>query len=925
MADLQRTVEIIFGAIDNTGGGLSSVASGLDTTINKVSGVTEPLADLAKKALVAEGAVIALGAAFLTVAVNEASRFGEKVEEIGSLVNATPADVDKLKASIQDFAVNSVSNFDQINQAIYIATSNLGSTSKALDILTVAEQGSQVGATGLEASTALLTRTMNAYGLVSSDSATNTANAERVMAAMFTTVQNGDITMTALADNLGKVSSTAAAANIPIETVGAAIAAITGAGVGADQSMTLLNAVIKELLSPSDDLAKALGGLSVTTNGLPAVMDKLKEATGGSADKMYGLFSSSEAAKGALILANDSAGKFDGTLSAMSTSVQDFNRNYTNMVGGVADSSQQLANSTQVLLQKVGEPLQDSWAGILDGLKSVMQGFSLSIDKGAFEPVFTAFNGFGDDIAALLRQIGQNLPEALSQVDFSGLISALQDLGFELGDIFSGVDLSTPEGLANAIQFVVDSFESLTRVVSGIVDVWGPVLQSFLEGIDAFNGLDDSSRRTAGTLLGISQVFETLKSTLTSGAGALETIGGALQAIAGIQTAQTFIALSGAISTASTAVVGVLGPFGVVVASLTAIGVSLATNISAWDDYKDRQATVADSSGHLVETQAAIKDRLQEISEKTGVAVSSMTDLNRAVDEGKLVFNEATGAYEAAGSGVRDYDAEVAAASKGGFDFAKMVNDVAAGLGVVGESASDVVAKFATLEEAETAMWAEFDKGNKTSISFSDGLYQVHSSQKTAAESSDKLAESTKNSAAAAKVGSKEWKTVQDVMLETQKQADDFTVAMTKLSNENFEVSVRAMVDLKVADIEADTARITSAYQTISDVVATLAPEVSSLWGTFSQSTSSFDKSDIKDAANRMENRLDRELQTQIDLNNAIIEKMRAQTFRLSSGEPLISIDAGTLAPELELVFDKILKYTQIKATEQGLSLLMGL
>jgi len=39
----------------------------------------------------------------------------------------------------------------------------------------------------------------------------------------------------------------------------------------------------------------------------------------------------------------------------------------------------------------------------------------------------------------------------------------------------------------------------------------------------------------------------------------------------------------------------------------------------------------------------------------------------------------------------------------------------------------------------------------------------------------------------------------------------------------------------------------------------------------------------------------------------------------------LISIDGGNLAPELELVFDKILKFTQIKASQQGLSMLVGL
>jgi len=96
----------------------------------------------------------------------------------------------------------------------------------------VDENGAIVGATDIESATALLTRTMNAYGLVTDNSATNTANAERVMAAMFATVQNGDINMQALSDNLGKVASTASAAGVPIETIGAAVAALTGAGIG---------------------------------------------------------------------------------------------------------------------------------------------------------------------------------------------------------------------------------------------------------------------------------------------------------------------------------------------------------------------------------------------------------------------------------------------------------------------------------------------------------------------------------------------------------------------------------------------------------------------------------------------------------------------------------------------------------------------
>jgi TP901 family phage tail tape measure protein len=916
MADIQRTVEIIFGAVDNTGSGMSSVASSLNSTVNAASNITKPLSEVADFALKAEAAVLAMGATFLTVAVNEASKFGEKIEEINSLVNGSPEDYQKLKSSIQDFAANSTSGFDAIGQAMYIATSNLGSTSKALDILTVAEKGAIVGATDIESTTALLTRTMNAYGLVTNDSATNTANAERVMAAMFATVQNGDINMQALSDNLGKVASTASAAGVPIETVGAAVAALTGAGINADQSMTLLNSVLKELLSPSDDLKKALGGVSVTANGLPAVLNALKQATGGSADKIYELFSSSEAAKGALILVNDNAGKFDATLKAMDGSVNAFNTNYKTMVGGVKDSTQILVNQATILLQKVGDPLQDGWADILDGLSAMMAGFSVSIDQGAFDDVFRAFDGFSDDIAKTMQQIAKNLPAALEKVDFSGLIKSLSGLGLEIGDLFGDIDLSTPEGLAKAIQFVVDSFESLNHVISGIIDAWRPVVKGFIAGTEAFNGLDGSAKKTVGQFLGLAQIFETLKGAVISGADALDTIGKAMQAIAGIQASQQIVAIATALGGAT---------FAAGAAALAAVGFAIKANADAWQEYKARQDSVADSTEHLKASQTGIKDKLEEISKSTGIAVNSMDELNKAVDDGRLVFNEASGAYEKAGSGVRDYDAEVAAASKSGTWFADAVNDVAKSLGVANEAATDAAGTFATLAEAEAAALKEIDKGHTTSITFADGLYTLHSVQKQAAESSKELGDATKNSAEAAKVGSSAWKTVQDVLLATQKQTDDFTIKLGELANKRYEIDVRANVDLKTAEIVAQTARIASAFQAISEVVGALSPEISNLWKLFSDKAGFVGGKELQEAAIRMEERLDKELEQKQKLTDAIIAKTNAQADRFRSGDALISIDSGDLAPELDSLFLKVLKKVQIKATEEGFNLLMGL
>lgn len=954
MADLSTTIEIIFGAVDKTGDGFRSVADGINKTAESASKVTEPLSEIAKKSLEAEAAVLALGTAFLTVAVNEADKFQNKVEEIGSLVNATPADVDKLKASIQDFAANSTSDFDQITQAVYTATSNIGDASKALDVMAVAEKGAIVGNTDLETSSALLTRTMNAYGLVTNDSATNTRNAERVMAALFTTVQNGDTTLAKLSDAVGRVASTAAAANIPIETVGAAVAALTGAGVNTDESMTLLNSLIKELLNPSKELSEALGGLSVTTSGLPAVMDKLKESTGGSAEKVYALFSSTEAAKAGLILANDSAGKFDGTIKAMDGNIDAFNKNYANMVGGVDDSTQKLANTTKILLQKVGDPLTEGWMSILDGLSAMMQGFSLSVDKGSFDPVFAAFNEFDGDISALLNQIAKNLPEALAHVDFHQLIAALKDAGFEIKDLFGDMDLSTPEGMAHAIQFLVDTFTSLTRVVAGIIDAWGPVEQGFVAGIDTFNALDDSSKKTVGNMLGLSQIFETLKDSMTTGANALDIIGKAL----------AFIAAEGALAFSGATWAGLMA----VAPELIAVAAAAYALKGAYDYYAGAEKEVANSTEYhtaivkanteelkkaseaagfsitsikqlneavasgkvfydaATDSYKSAEQALKEFSNSTGINVDSYEQMQRLIDDGVVVWDKATNSYKEAAHGIRDFDAEVAAASQSGSWFADAVNSVAASLNLASGGAASSAESFGSLAEAESYAAQRMQDGYDVSVTYKDGLYVVDEKLKAVADSTQKAADTTKDAAAATVQGSKEWKNVQDVLLQTQKQLNDFNIEMAKLTLHKYEIDVKANVDLQTAQIEADTARIAAAFTSASEVIGGLTTGVTELWKLFgNKDTWDGARDDIKEAALRQEQRLDQELKLKEKLTDAVVDQARATTARLSSGAPLISIDGGNLAPELEMVFDKILKFTQIKATQQGLSMLVGL
>ena len=68
-----------------------------------------------------------------------------------------------------------------------------------------------------------------------------------------------------------------------------------------------------------------------------------------------------------------------------------------------------------------------------------------------------------------------------------------------------------------------------------------------------------------------------------------------------------------------------------------------------------------------------------------------------------------------------------------------------------------------------------------------------------------------------------------------------------------------------------------------------------------------------------------RALESQIKLNDAQIEFMQEKTRALSRGDGLIKIDSTGLEPALEMVMWEILEKVQIRASEEGASLLLGL
>src|SRR5690606_2333014 len=75
MADLKKTVELIFGGVDNTGNAISSVGRNLDSLANKAGDITSPMANITDSIIKLDAALVAIGVAVLGFATKEAVTF----------------------------------------------------------------------------------------------------------------------------------------------------------------------------------------------------------------------------------------------------------------------------------------------------------------------------------------------------------------------------------------------------------------------------------------------------------------------------------------------------------------------------------------------------------------------------------------------------------------------------------------------------------------------------------------------------------------------------------------------------------------------------------------------------------------------------------------------------------------------------------
>ncbi len=898
MADLSKTIQIVFEGVDNTATAISGLNTNLGDIAGKAEAATQPFADMAGAVIKADVAMAALAVTMVGWATGAATKFQTSISEINTLIGLSPENLNKFSKDILAYGTTSTKTFKDINGAVYEAISAGVAYDKALVAVAAAEKLAVAGKSSLGEAMDLLIPTLNAFGTDMKDAGTYSD-------IFFTAVNLGKTTIPELSQAMGGLAPTANAAGVPIGTVAAALATLTANGIKTNEASTGLKAALSNIIKPSKEAADAAAAMGVNfgvsalkTEGLEGLLKKLSTATGGNISEMARFFGSTEALNTVMSLTSGTSEKFTTNLNAMKTSAGATEAAYKIMAGSLELANVSLGNSIEAVGIKIGSKLLPDMTKLSKAMADVFNGVGQGVDDKTFDVPIKIVKQFLTDLSDILTKAAKALPDALKLVDWSDFEDSFAGLKLSAGKIFDGLDLTTPKGLAAAIQLVVDAISGVTRVSGGVIDGLKPLVTIIGTLVTGFTNLNPETQVLVGYFIGMA----TTVNKLSGYAKSLSDVFGAGAGLLGTLSKLSPVAL--AVGTAFAAF-----KFGEWVGEVTGYNTEADKLIAKLNGEKDAAEPAAAALGRIPE-------KLAEVSRTTGLTVTSMGQLDQLLKDGVIFWSDTEQAYVKAGT-----------ASNAFVKTTKNLIDVE---NVLNPALKDQYAAMGLAEDGTKKLGTEMSAVVKDAAYFDAALRDVDKAFKDGKISQDEYAKATgiiKDEAVAsgisldklAKSEAAAAKDAKDLAAESEK----FALEWGKLLSAERIAVFEASADIQVAQIEADSKRAVAAMEMLGASFANTGEVLTDLIGLW-VGLEGMDQTKIEGWIEREYAIREALAQAQIDMVNAEIRRLEAQTALLERGGVELKITSDGLEPELEAFMFRIIDKVRVAVSGSYEEFLLG-
>lgn len=878
MADFTKTVDLIFGGKDQVSPVVRDITRSLDqfeTGITKISG---PLATATDTILKVDAAIVALGAAVVGFAINDAVKLQSAQIDLQKVLGESEGSVDQYAGKIKELSLfygvlqtDTTAALSELKQAGYsIADSFL-----ILENSLIATKVSELDA--VEAST-LLKATLKGFSL-------EAAASTEILDTWNETSNNFGTNTHEIAIGLAQVSGVAKQAGLSIdETTALLVPMIEVFGSGSEAATALRTGLLKvgDTSSPVQAALKELEVSQTDFNG------KLRASGDIFFDVIAALQRYDDAEKQRLIsqlVGINQTDKLTQTFSKQGEILQIL-ETLTNKQGSAQKELEQRMKATEEALKRlntafvslresIGNQFLDSTSAIADGLKNIFVAASNIIDSGGLGALFGPANDFASRFAETLNIVAKNLPAAVNsqqvQDALKSLAASFESLGLAISDLFGGVDLRTQQGLEDALTRLIKIFESLVNVTSGITDKYlKPLFASLEAGITTFSDLDDDTQKLIGSFLGVGKSIDVIVPLV---GGLLTALGGLFQIFGGIKQLKfetSLLQMAGASEKFNIAMKGLF---------LLSWG-EFIYNLSRWADLNDKLAPDwllgkdATWSGFIGDAVDAFKDLfgVQDKSiEFNQKLADSLFNVRARFDEALLPTNNLIQAWK---------------------DQKIVVGDVASEFNTALVPFGKLVEAFNNAGDSGEKMVKTIEDGVPT---FSDGMTAI----------------------------SQKFKTVSDSAEDTAVKTDEAKVKLEELASNERIKSIEAVVDLNVAQLESQTKIATTLLEGLANTITSTGDVLNTIFGLFTDSDLS--NSSIQRLLDREYKIREDAAKIQNEYTEAQIAFLKAQTDALSNGDGIITINGDGLAPELEAFMMKVLERIQVRVSQDRSLYLLGL
>ncbi len=300
------------------------------------------------------GMSAAIGAP-LIAGVKVFADFERQMAQVSTMLDDPARFMGQFTEGVKTLAVQFGESTDVLAKGLYDILSASIAPAKAMDVLTASVKAAKAGLSDTGTAADAITTILNAYQMSAED-------ATKVSDWMFGVVKRGKTTFGELAPNIGNVATIAATAGVSLNELGAMLATLTRNGVGTEEAITALNAIISTFLSPSQEAVEiadrfkiALSSTTIQSEGLLGVFKKL---AGLPPDVIAKLFPNIRALKGVLPAIRNLEG-VEEDLALLANSAGMTEEAYSKLAGTLTGTFNKLREAIKQAAAEIGAALEE--------------------------------------------------------------------------------------------------------------------------------------------------------------------------------------------------------------------------------------------------------------------------------------------------------------------------------------------------------------------------------------------------------------------------------------------------------------------------------------------------------------------------------------------------------------------------------------